>query len=279
MLVAMLLGCSTPQNDPLPGGADSSGAALDTAPETGPPLLTPEAVIEQLDAFFAVGLPSPAAVRAAYVDILEHGDADCPGGTTEVLTPPEGCTSEEGYWFSGLASIQDGLEGGGGEEISGWSFSGEFEIIDPEGRVFGAGGSIGSAHGDNEQGSFIASTMGGTWSLDDGPAFLDAGFSGLVEMNMNQFGEDFRIGLDGAVSYGNTIVVSFSEVVASAQECREHLLGVMQVRDAHGRWYQVEMSDCTGCGMVSQDGQVLGEGCMKTVGIPERIVTTLQAEL
>ncbi|MFT5686313.1 MAG: hypothetical protein ACI8RZ_007269, partial [Myxococcota bacterium] len=65
----------------------------------------------------------------------------------------------------------------------------------------------------------------------------------------------------------------------SENGCEEYLIGVAQVRDEHGRWYEINMTECTGCGMVSQDGVELGEGCLTMKGIPALIANTLKEEL
>ncbi|MFT5686223.1 MAG: hypothetical protein ACI8RZ_007179, partial [Myxococcota bacterium] len=215
MLAAMLLGCTTPQTEPLPGGTDSteSGSDTGTTSDSGPDLLTPDEACAELDAFFEVGLPSPAAIRAAYYTAIEHGDEVCPGGSDQVLTPPQGCTSEEDYWFSGLVNIQDIPEFDG--TLTGWNFSGEFEIIDDKGQVFGAGGSVGAIYDMKGYGSFIGSTISGSWHQDGGPPFLDAGFSGSLTMMLSTKTSDGQVSLDGVASYGNTTVVSFSEMIAS----------------------------------------------------------------
>jgi hypothetical protein len=210
------------------------------------------------------------------MDALAHGDESCPGSGSQILTPPEGCVTEEGYWFSGLATLEDDLEPNG--TVTVWSLSGEFEVIDDEGQVFGAGGSAGAAYEGSGQAAFIGTSVSGTWRQDDGAPFLAAGFSGHFLASMNRQGEGVTILLDGAVSYGGEIVVSFSEAKVESASCPESLTGSMQIRDALGRWYQVELA-CGGCGMVSLDGEELGEGCMTTEGIPELIGQTLEAEL
>ena len=77
---------------------------------------------------------------------------------------------------------------------------------------------------------------------------------------------------------GGSVVVDLSMVSARSSECTDHFLGLFQVRDDYGRWYEIELIECSGCGEVWQDGTALGEGCMQTAGAPAALLALLTPE-
>ena len=269
MIVPMLLGCAAPEPAAVDTAADSG---TDGTSSPAPPLLSADEALAVLDALYTTGLPDPGVVQASYLEALSHSDESCPGLELQMNTQPEGCTAESGYHYSGLATYL--LT----EEPPGWTLSAEMEITPPSGVVFGAGGAAGLWGGTTEKGWWRQGNIHGSWQSDDAP-FLAAGFSGSLALFAESAGSDrYMVGMDGAISYGGAVVVDLSMVSARSSECFEYFLGLYQVRDEYGRWYELELSECTGCGEVRQDGMALGEGCMQTAGAPAALLATLALE-
>lgn len=269
MIVPMLLGCAAPEAV----SEDTAAERVESTPsQDAPPLLTADEALAVLDAIYTIGLPDPDAVQAAYLEALSYSDEECPGLDLQMNTQPEGCMAQSGYHYSGLATylLTD--------EPEGWNLSAELEITPPSGAVFGAGGATGMWGGETEKGWWRQGTINGSWESGDVP-FLADGFSGSIALFAESAGPDrFMVGMDGAISYGGSAVVDLSKMTARSSECATHFLGLVQVRDEHGRWYQVELSECTGCGVVWQDGTSLGEGCMQTEGAPASLLAIMAPE-
>ena len=272
MLLPLLIGCSHPP----PDGADTAVVTSDTAEseESEPAPLSPEEVIAQLDGFFAVGFPDPLRILAAYLDAHTHAEADCPGLDLQMNTQPEGCLTEDGYRFSGLSTYLDDVS----DEVgSGWTLSGEFEITAPQGDVFGAGGATSLMYGNSKGSGWSANTfISGSWKYEGEADFLGEGFSGAVTLSALSEPANESVMVDGAISYGGAHVVDFSNMMAGTDVCESWLLGAAQTRDELGRWYQIDFSACTGCGVVSLDGAVLGESCLQSEGVPARLIAMLE---
>ena len=272
MIILMLLGCTASETEESPGEIDSADTALDT----GPVLLTPDEVFEQLDAFFSVGIPDPNAIEASYLEALTHGDETCPGMELQMNTEPQGCVAESGYWFSGLSTYLLVDEEKKGQAITGWTLSGEFEIIDPTGDLFSAGGAAAVTYGTIKEGWTASAYASGSWLMDGEVPFLDAGYSGMVSLLAEVTDEHRTVVINGSIAYGGSLVADFDSMYSKSWECPDHMIGLLQVRDEFGRWYQIDMSTCGGCGVVSFDGTELGEGCLETEALPEMLVEILE---
>ncbi len=262
-MLLFLLACS-PSADS--GGAATGSDARDSGEVEAPPLTAAE-VGARLEAFFAAGVIDPEVIRAAYLEAMSHGDVDgCPGDALQLGegVPALGCTSEDGYLFMGLSTyIDDG--------DSGWLLSGEFEIIDPEGRSFGAGGSAIRTYVEKDGRWFSKSSVGGSWQQEGGEGFLGEGFSGYLDYVGDSDDSWWVRSVIGAGSVGGDLSTYLPLSTAGSEFCTEHFAGLAQIRDALGRWYELELVDCSGCGQVSLEGVALGEVCVDLSGAVEEV--------
>lgn len=247
-----------------PESPEDSGAPAD-GDEPGAPALEPvwsaDEAMAQARAALDQGLPDPYRLRDLYFDLVEAGqDADCPG--PDLLNTPnlQGCTSDTGYFYAGLATYQEGTNASADES---WMFSGDFEIITPEGWSYLVGGH--AAHTLDASDSdhvFYQVDVSGSFRWDGDPGWLAEGLSAVfsVEGTRSPAGDDLT--LDGGTAFAG-VSLYWSEVHVVDDACEGHPSGSLDVRDPSGGWYTLTWGGtCDGCGAVSFAGEPAGEACL-----------------
>ena len=86
--------------------------------------------------------------------------------------------------------------------------------------------------------------------------------------------------LDGGVSAGpseaEAHVIDFQGLVVDSTVCQGAPSGEIGLRDPTGFWYTVTL-ECSSCGVLSWQGEAVGEGCVPLEGPLETLRTVLEA--
>lgn len=203
------------------------------------------------------GLPDPHPLRDRYFELVEVGqDADCPG--PDLLNTPnlQGCTSDSGYFYAGLATYQEGTNPGA--DVS-WMFSGDFEIVTPEGWSYLVGGHTGLSQ---DASGFFQVEVSGSWRWDGDPGWLAEGLSAVFHAEGSTTGSGQELGLEGGLGYAD-VSLYWSEVRIAGDACDGHPTGSLGIREPAGGWYTLTWGEgCDGCGVVDYAGEPAGEGCL-----------------
>ena len=250
-----------------PTTAADSGLVQDEAPgDSGqtedPALSTAEDVGVLLQAAIDVGLPAPQSIRDAYLAAMASGDDICPGdpGQLTEAVPPEGCTADTGWYYRGISTyvVDEGA----------WILSGDFEIVSDDGRSFMAGGAVAVSGSAEDDGWNATTNVGGTWSFDGEGDTLGLGTSGFVDLVGVGVGQEWSVLTRGCVSTGEGRDLCLLDVQAATDDhCGGTAHGGFEIRDELGRWYTLDLSDCTGCGRVFHGEAELGEVCVDLTGL------------
>lgn len=185
-------------------------------------------------------VPNPHDAKDRLASWLLHSTFSCPNVALLSFTAPwEGCTTDDGYTFSGLSVFS-------GEPAGKVPFQlvGDYRLQDPDGHIWDAGGTITvDRMGDVDTGSIT-----GTWADASVDGWMQT-FSGNLTITV-----DDDVLLDGSIGRdGHSLVLDDVSLVG---DCTD---GTVSVRDGGG-WHRVEL-DC-GCGPWSFEGQDLGELCI-----------------
>jgi hypothetical protein len=226
-----------------------TGAGGETIADIGPePTLTAEEVGADIATLAGRDLPDPVALRALYLGLLHAGDAGCPGEDVDDIAdgsiPLEGCTSTTGYTYRGLSEYDEG-------EAGGWWFGltlGDLYITEPDGDLLAVTGTF-SYDGDDGwlgEGGSVALWLEGAATASGRGVALQGGVGG-PQTGSGLFFRDLYFG-DITGPGGQTA-------------CGAHPSGGVSVRGNDGRWYDLDLTDCGGCGTVSFEGSALGDAC------------------
>lgn len=200
------------------------------------------------------GIPSGKPFFDAYFSLLGAGDDVCPGDPTR-LTPDnvDGCVSSEGYSYFGLSvylSIFDELEGQENpllHPIDGSIIIGDFEMLNPEGKAFQAGGHISEFFWMEErQNYFLEGELQGSWMWEGSDiTWVSSGISGLLKYDVLKEGPVTYTTLDGALQWGGQSM-AFNQLKLSSK-C-EGFQGELMLRDPSGIWHTLFSEDmCSPC--------------------------------
>lgn len=257
MVLWLALACSpeTPEESGAPAGPEDPAArALE-------PTWTAEEAMAAAQAAVDQGLPDPYRLRDLYFDLVETGqDADCPG--PDLLNTPnlQGCTSDSGYFYAGLATYQEGTNPSA--DVA-WMFSGDFEIITPEGWSYLVGGHAGHTLDESGPDSvFYQVDVSGSFRWDGDPGWLAEGLSAVFHVDGTRTPGGDDLTLDGGLAFAG-VSLYWSDVHLVEGACEGHPTGSLDVRDPSGGWYTLTWGDaCDGCGAVSFAGESAGEACL-----------------
>lgn len=277
-LAAMLTGCSAPtcapgfvlEDDgycePADGVRDTGAASGDEAAQW-----TFDEAVAAIDAVFAMGFYGPVELKAAYLDLMQHGDDYCPGSDVEIYdTFVTGCVAESGYYYAGVSVYAS--EEWPGENSSAWSFGGDFEILDPSGNQMLVGGHTFGLYEDIIP-EMIGGDITGSWSLSGAEGWLGEGISAMLLID-GVVGQS--LSLTGGLGVGATAMY-FPELSWSYPSCWDSPVGELQVRDPAGHWFSLVLNeDCTGCGEMTYiaDGTTQ-EVCVALSGLGQEITEAL----
>jgi len=256
---------------PLPGDLASSepvGEPVVEDPDTGEPF-TGEAAAAAFEDAFAEGFPAPRGMWATVADMIDEGDAECPGEDYQLDGALEGCTSDSGYSYVGVLEVYfdevDETAEGGNELHELRLTNGNFVITPPEGAPYRNAATYTHRWERGFDGYVFASLQHlGTYQYSDSEhAWLREGLSmtSTISGSSNASGDSIRL----STSFGwGMHAVRFDGVTWSSSIC-EHAPhdGILQVRRADGSWASTEFTeDCEPCtSWVDLQGNDLGESC------------------
>lgn len=195
---------------------------------------------------------STLEVRSTYLDLMRRGDTDCPGSDTQLVSVTlNGCTADTGYFYAGVSVWTEQTT-----PTSGWRLSGDFEIIDPEGRRFIGGGAAGWQIGAD---ALDTVELSGTWSYPGATTdWLDTGVSAYWRQLTSVDGDRVTASLEGGLSYAGVSLWTDAWHYDSAG-CAQPM-GAFDVRDPSGLWFHLDYGDdCDAGATVTVDGAPMGE--------------------
>ena len=273
VLVGVGCGREVVDDDPKPG---ETGEPFTYVPEDPDPLWTADEVATQLDALFAEGLPQCTHFIDHYVAAREHGNDDgvCPG-PDEQMDQILGCTSEDGWWFAGIAGYEHYInprDEGTGQVANAILFT-DFEIRNPEGEAFHAGGTCNYWGEDTATGMWVASSwFHGSGQVGWADDWYGDGVSQLNEIEVIADADVRAVILDGGFAWGENTLL-FRDVKWNAPECFPGVIGSVALRGPQNHWYELEFTDCQPCGqLVFHDTHDLGEICVDLEPLMDSVI-------
>lgn len=237
-----------------PSVGDGAGAELESPDPVA--TLSAEDVVAVVDrALPADGVPNPYDARDRLLEwLLFAQPPGCPSALGfNTNAPWEGCTTTDGYTFSGLSEGQMDIPH---DNYSAMTLMGDFRWTDPDGNLFLAGGEANLDRDDDH----VAWELTGTWA--------DATAEGWIQ--------DFGGALDGTFtreqgqlvgSLGHGDANLLLDVTFDA-DCTD---GVVHVREDAG-WHRLDLT--CGCGPWTFEDQDLGEICLD---LSDRLAPTVEA--
>ncbi len=211
---------------------------------------------------FAGGVPLATDYWSVYLElVLGHSDGMCPAGGLgapyAIHAPMVGCTTEDGWYFSGLTLRETT------EDADGWSewMLGDGWAHDLEDHRLVFGGEI--EWGADTSGAHPWQTVDGTWGWEAGEGWLAEVPSVSLATEA-----DLATGVvtvtGGWTTGGESVFLDGVDFAPRADDAPSH--GTLSVRDPGGAWYTVPLrEDGSGCGPATYaDGTALGEVCFDT---------------
>lgn len=266
----LLLACTEapgPVTDPTGTGSDGgTGGGTDGGTDGGTstePVWTAAQAAQAVEDALAAGLADPFLPRQEWISLFDYADEDCPGGgefVTEYGIPSmmQGCTSQAGCLFAGLASYQEDQ----GDGRFRFALQSDGYIIDPEGQRLTAAGGVSFEGQRDGEAVYWNAFVAGMWAYPASTGWLAEGAS-LVLSAVGTDGPDGRwLWLDGGQSLGEHTMY-FQDLTLDPTGCGGHPTGAIEVRDPDGAWYRLDFGQaCDGCAEVlGPDGQALGSAC------------------
>jgi hypothetical protein len=233
-----------------PDGASNSDLGL--IPTDVTPIWTPDDLSEAVLAMTELPPLNPQAVRDTYFELMSHGDAVCPGSTTQLIgSDLRGCTADSGWFYAGVSTWME--QEAAGNAPGGWLLSGDFEILDPEGHRFIGGGGVDARKG--PEGADEA-RYSGQWSFPGGATdWLGYGISAYFQQSV--VAASGAVAITGGLTYGEVSI--WSDRLKYAPEVCDGLTGSVEIRDPSGVWFVLDYGDdCDTAGALSFDGESVG---------------------
>ena len=262
MVAFVLLLACTPADTADSSAPDGDTAELPGGEDTAPVEheLDADGVVLALEELLSVGLPVQTdAMLEAYLGLLQQGEpGSCP--PDEVQLDGSSCTSTSGYTYAGLSTYMEVDEGQG----TTWVFSGDMEILTPDGDVYDGGGMFARTDGEDAHSVSGFISIGGTWGWTGFDGVWADGVSAAFSAGAVDASDGQQLVLDGYVTVGDHSV-GFDEVTWSNASCDpKGLEGTLHVRSTSGYWFRLVVADpCTACGSVyASDDTDLGEACL-----------------
>ncbi len=262
-----LLACVAPPMDTAVRDltADDDWGAL-IEPDEAPALWDVATVEDIVARALRFGVPHPLDQLDAYLPLLAHGDASCPGAEfAEGFVQLSGCTTDDGYTFRGAAGIaraDDRVTQQDGRRLGAWSMQfqpADFVILRPDGTGLRAGGAPMLLVQSDTRGRRWNSTVGGTWRDEADAGWLGAGFSGMLLAQGSDEGVARQV-FEGPVGVGDAHL-AFSQLRIEA-DCEGAAGGTLSVRRSDGAWAHLSWAGCSRCVTAMNDeGAAIGEAC------------------
>jgi hypothetical protein len=262
MIALLLAGCSGETAAP---AEDMQGAFSDIG-GPGSPEMGRKAMEEGFIEAMETGMPSALQLRDLYEDFMLKREPDCPHMENQESDSWGGvwyddCSTAEGYRFFGNAYYEEEETQEGDLHL--WTFNtvSSFELTDPDGETFTAGGEFESEWESGGGGTSWFFRIGGTYTYSPKGGWLASRGEASLYMD-GEIGEeglaaklDGGIGLDGSALY-------FNQVLMEPEVCGGLPQGEILVRDGTGFWFSTVLEDCSGCGQTQWRDEELGESCI-----------------
>lgn len=262
-----LLACAAPSTDTAERDltADDAWGSL-IAPEDASAPWDAATVEDIVARALRFGVPHPLDQLNAYLPLLAHGDASCPGAEfAEGFVQLSGCTTDDGYTFRGAAGVaraDDRVTQSDGRRVGTWSMQfqpADFVVLRPDGSGLRAGGAPMLLVQTDARGRRWSSTVGGTWRDEADAGWLGAGYSGMLITQGLDEGVARQV-FEGPMGVGDAHLM-FSQLRVEA-DCAGAAGGTLSVRRADGAWASVSWTGCAPCGAaVDDDGVAFGDAC------------------
>ena len=224
------------------------------------PSLTIEEVGQLIDENFLSRIPEPFSLRDSYLTLLQGADSDCPNRQGNSFGHQD-CVSDSGYHFYGLAFYGDGTDVWG-EDGYHCEMQASFELTNPGGETFIAGGGFGyeGVRGENGSTSWMAFIQG-TFSFIGSEGWLKEGASAGLAVYGSHEQSEWEMELLGGVG-NEDYYLFFENVVVASSPCGHHT-GSIGLRDINGGWYWWEKSEsCDDCGDLRFNDESMGTLCL-----------------
>lgn len=272
MGLCLAIGCQQP--DP----TGDSGAPIEPpaiALEASQPVWDGPAVEAALEAALVDGMPTPAPPILAYFGLMALGDELCPGDPSQLTDAVIlGCTAANGAWFGGVSEWLDVAGGlpnpGNYQHYQVQSLVGDFEIRDPSGRVFRAGGNMTRVLWSRVGTRGFSGELVGTWGWEGDAGWLADGLSANLSIRAFEDRGGDRLRLQGGLQvHGLALEL---RPLRYGPACPSQPEGAVEIRDPSGAWHHLELGACEACGQL----WVGGEGdpveiCPDLSAIPSQI--------
>lgn len=242
--------------------------AIDTGTWTPPtheslePEMSPEQAVTTIEAHFSEGLPSPHVARAQYMAFMAQGDEVCPASETrlnDTKVPLDGCVAESGYGYGGIAVLLPVED----EGAQGYTLYGDFQLTDPEGHVFEAGGVVGLHLSEIDYTRTALVELTGSWVYPPSTEWLGEGYSGTLSLRYREGQENEALSVEGGWQTTESSVYS-AGLLLDTKLCADGAAqGSVEVRDPSGGWWTLTYDDtCSGCAELTwADGSSAGAHC------------------
>lgn len=251
------------QETPAPDPVSDTGAAWYVPPEEAGETWSVAETEAALQAALALRVPIPEDVVATYLDFMSRGDGICPGEPT-YFDNITGCATDDGWQYAGIAGYAGTVVEEADARVTQAALYGDFAMVDPEGRRFAEGGSLGVLEyvaGDGTR-TYDGNFRGIFEYPGSDTSFAD-GLSALVSITAKRVPEGTAtLGLDGGIGL-STASLQFGALEVGADGC-EGATGTIGIRDTFGRWYVLDFGEaCATCGPVTiTGGDAIGDACL-----------------
>lgn len=271
--VLLLAACAP---DPVPEATPwVDPAADDTWPVGGTdttraPAWDGQGVADQVDLATSTGLPTPQRVIEVYRELLSHGNDVCPGHEFEGgFVMLGGCTTDEGYHYSGAAGIiEEDSRVWTGDDWTGsvrvTSAPADYVITRPDGDRLAVGGTLRIDLRDDGSHRDWSVAISGTFHDDAGTDWLGEDFSGVLELRGSEDPGRVQQRVNGSLSlFGASM--DFQDLEVQPDTCPDGFVGgTIRVRQPDATWNELVLpGGCSPCGEVTwEGGAALGQGCV-----------------
>lgn len=272
-MLLLLLACAT----------DPEGAAVASSEPPAPPapVYSGEEALAAMARGVELGIPSPRHVEEQYLELLSHGDEQCPGLGNQLIYgafPDTGCTAQSGYFYSGVSIYLAGsdLTGTTDPNVDAMLLGGDFQIEDPSGGVFFFGGQVDWRLETIAEGQAVQANVKGTLGYEGGDPWFADGTSSMLQLRVNPVATGFMLSIYGGVS-GAQEDVWMERLDFSPEACPGgEPSGAITVRDEAGGWWRLDYGTaCTSCGVLSYPGIAQADACLDLTGLREPTLAML----
>ena len=258
------------------GGVADTGQPGPGLPDEEPPQATPTWSAEDVQSALAValadGLPDPRFEHDQYLELLSHGNADCPGHDTYIDDRfVYGCNTASGYYYSGVSNYLTADETVEGERVASVEVNGDFQFRDDRDQFFEVGGHSIQRTTWPADGSAGVRWLehSGTWLWEGHDSWLRTGASGRFSMTLTKPSGTRVLEVEGAIGFDQTWM-AFDQLTLAEAGCAWAPSGALEIRDPGGAWHRLDFGEtCSPCGDLVFDGDTpLGEVCLDLSAIP-----------